>query len=130
MNNNRSSEGSYGYTSSSGGKTTLTAIGSLCLSLAKQKDSKGFQASLNYLKENFDYRDRYYPYYFEYYMSQALFHADEELWEKWNATNTRYLSTIQAPDGSFPGNRGASFNTASALLSLALNYRYLPIYER
>ncbi len=130
MSNNRSSEGSYGYTSSSGGKATLTAIGSLCMSLAKDKDSKGYQASLNYLKKNFDYRDRYYPYYYEYYMSQALFHADEELWEQWNATNVRYMSTIQSADGSFPGNRGASFNTAGALLSLALNYRYLPIYER
>jgi hypothetical protein len=27
-------------------------------------------------------------------------------------------------------NIGVTFNTAFALLSLALNYRYLPIYER
>ncbi len=126
----RGSEGSYGYTSSAGGKPTLTAIGSLCLSLAKERDSKGFQASLNYLKKNLDYRDRYYPYYYEYYMSQALFHADEATWEDWNARNIRYLATIQARDGSFPGNQGNSFNTAGALLSLALNYRFLPIYEK
>ena len=126
----RGRDGDYGYTSSSGGKPTLTAIGSLCLSLAKERDSKGYQASLAYLKKNLDFRDRYYPFYFEYYMSQALFHADEAAWKEWNVRNIRYLSTIQASDGSFPGNQGTSFNTAAALLSLALNYRFLPIYEK
>jgi len=124
------SDGSYGYTSSSGGKPTLTAIGVLCHALAKEKDSKSFQTSVNYLKKNLDYRDRHYPYYYEYYMAQALFHADEPLWREWNTRNTRYLATIQSRDGSFPGNQGASFNTAGALLSLALNYRFLPIYEK
>lgn len=126
----RGSDGAYGYTSSAGGKPTLTAIGSLCLSLAKETNSKGYRASLAYLKKNLDYRDRYYPYYYEYYMSQALFHADQETWAEWNSRNIRYLSTIQSSDGSFPGNQGPSFSTAGALLSLALNYRYLPIYEK
>ncbi len=130
LNSNRASDGAYGYTSPVGGKPTLTAIGVLCLSLAKERESKGFQTSLEYLKKNLDYRDSNYPYYFEYYMSQALFHADEPSWKEWNARNIRYLSTIQATDGSFPGNQGPSFNTAGALLSLALNYRYLPIYEK
>jgi hypothetical protein len=130
LNKNRSTEGSYGYTSASGGKPTLTAIGMLCLSLAKEEDSKGFQSSLEFLKKNLDYRDRYYPYYFEYYMAQALFHADDATWREWNTRNTRYLATIQNADGSFPGNQGPTFSTAGALLSLALNYRYLPIYEK
>jgi hypothetical protein len=130
LNNNRNADGSYGYTSAAGGKPTLTAIGMLCLSLAKEQDSKGFQSSLEYMKKNLDYRDRYYPYYFEYYMSQALFHADDATWKEWNARNIRYLATIQGADGSFPGNQGSSFSTAGALLSLALNYRYLPIYEK
>lgn len=130
LSNNRSSDGSYGYTSAAGGKPTLTAIGVLCFSLAKDKDSKGFKSSVEFLKKNLDYRDRFYPYYYEYYMSQALFHADEATWKEWNARNIRYLATIQASDGSFPGPQGPSFNTAGALLSLALNYRYLPIYEK
>jgi hypothetical protein len=130
LNNNRDSQGGYGYTSPSGTKPTLTAIGVLCLALAKETDSKGYLASVEYLKKHLDYRDRYYPYYFEYYMSQALFHADDEAWRDWNSRNIRYLATIQATDGSFPGNQGPSFNTAGALLSLALNYRFLPIYEK
>lgn len=126
----RNSSGGYGYTSPSGEKPTLSAIGSLCLSLAKKKDSKGYASTIRYLKRHIDYRDKYYPYYFEYYMSQALFHADYELWESWNAKNIRYMSVIQQSNGSFPGNKGACFSTAGALLSLALNYRFLPIYEK
>lgn len=130
LTNNRNTDGSYGYTTSSGGKPTLTAIGMLCQALAKEPPSKNYQTSLEYLKKNLDYRDRYYPYYYEYYMSQALFHADDAVWQEWNTRNIRYLATIQAADGSFPGNQGPSFSTAGALLSLALNYRYLPIYEK
>ena len=130
LNSCRGADGSVGYTSASGGKPTLTAIGSLCLSLAKDRDSKPYKASLEFLKKNLDYRDRYYPFYYEYYMSQALFHADEDTWRDWNQRNIRYMGTLQGRDGSFPGNQGASFNTAGALLSLALNYRYLPIYEK
>ena len=130
LTNNRGGDGSYGYTSATGGKPTLTAIGILCLSLGKERDSKGYQASVDYLKKNLDFRDANYPYYFEYYMSQALFHADDAAWREWNARNIRYLAVIQGADGAFPGNQGPSFNTAGALLSLALNYRYLPIYEK
>jgi len=130
LNANRATNGSYGYTSASSGRPTLTAIGVLCLALAKQTDSKGFQASVNYLKTNLDYRDRHYPYYYEYYMAQALFHADDGLWNDWNQRNLRYMATIQSPDGSFPANQSASYNTAAALLSIALNYRFLPIYEK
>ena len=126
----RGGDGSYGYTSAAGGKPTLTAIGSLCLSLAKEKDSKGYAASLAYLKKNLDYRDRYYPYYYEYYMSQALFHADTATWDEWNSRNIRYLATIQSADGSFLGSQGQAFSTSGALLSLALNYRDLPNYEK
>lgn len=126
----RSSDGSVGYTSNFGGKPTLTAIYSLCFSLAKQQDGKGFKSSLVYLKKYRDHRERYYPYYYEYYMSQALFHADEPTWREWNARTIRYFGTIQSREGSFPGGQGPSFSTAGALLSLALNYRYLPIFEK
>lgn len=126
----RRADGAYGYMSPGDGRPTLTAIGSLCLSLAKERDSKGYQASLDFLKNHLDYRDRQYPYYYEYYMSQALFHADQAVWADWNTRNIRYLAALQSQDGSFPGNRGYSYNTAGALLSLALNYRFLPIYEK
>ena len=130
MRSCRGVNGGYGYQSPMGDRTTLTAIGLLCESLAKKHDTKLYKASTKYLSKNLNHRERHYAYYFEYYMAQALFHSDEEIWQKWNIKNTRYLATIQSPNGSFPGNRGEAFSTAGALLSLALNYRLLPIYEK
>jgi hypothetical protein len=126
----RGSDGGYGYQSAMGDRPTLTAIGLLCESLAKKHNTKPYQASAKYLAKNLNYRESHYAYYFEYYMAQALFHSDEDVWQEWNTKNTRYLGTIQDPNGSFPGNRGQAFSTAGALLSLALNYRLLPIYEK
>lgn len=130
MKSCRSSNGSYGYTSKGSGRLTLTAIGSLCYSLAKRKNEAGYNKSTEYLKKNIRAQDGTYPYYFRYYMSQALFQADEELWQAWNKDNIRLLSATQLPDGSWAGNHGNAFSTAGALLSLALNYRFLPIYEK
>ena len=130
MRSCRSSNGSYGYTSKGGGRLTLTAIGSLCFSLAKKKDEAGYKKSTAFLKQNIRTQDSSYPFYFRYYMSQALFQADEELWTAWNKDNIRLLSVTQLPDGSWAGNHGNAFSTSGALLSLALNYRFLPIYEK
>ena len=130
MKSCRSSNGAYGYTSKGSGRLTLTAIGSLCYSLAKRKDEAGFAKSTEYLKKNIRAQDGTYPFYFRYYMSQALFQANEELWQAWNKDNIRLLSATQLPDGSWAGNHGNAFSTSGALLSLALNYRFLPIYEK
>lgn len=130
MRSCRSSNGAYGYTSKTSGRLTLTAIGSLCYSLAKKKDEPGFKKSTEYLKANIRTQDSNYPFYFRYYMSQALFQADEKLWEAWNKDNIRLLSVSQLSDGSWAGNHGNAYSTSGALLSLALNYRFLPIYEK
>lgn len=124
------SSGAYGYTSPSGARQTLTAIGLLCQSFAKKHKSKSYQQSFAYLKKNLNYRDKHYSCYFEYYMSQALFHADEETWKEWNRTNIKWLKNLQQPDGSFNANYGKAYGTSASLLSLALNYRFLPIYEK
>ncbi len=130
MKSCRDSSGGYGYTSPSGNRLTLTAIGSLCFSLAKKKEEHGYPRTTAFLKKNIKSLDANYPFYFRYYMSQALFQADEALWQAWNKDNIRLLSVTQLGDGSWAGNHGNAFSTASALLSLALNYRFLPIYEK
>jgi len=41
------------------------------------------------------------------------------------------MTSAQAPDGGWNDNRlGRSGATGFALLSMALNYRFLPIYEK
>ncbi|MGJ8656705.1 MAG: prenyltransferase/squalene oxidase repeat-containing protein [Akkermansiaceae bacterium] len=127
----RASNGGYGYTSKSGGKSTLTAIGSLCMSLAKKKDDKAFDTVTNFLTSRSESGGHHYVFYHEYYMAQALFHANEEEWEKWNEKNSKVMSASQHPDGGWSDARlGRSGATGFALLSMALNYRFLPIYEK
>jgi hypothetical protein len=63
-------------------------------------------------------------------MAQALFQADYEAWSNWKRENTQFLRESQQDDGSFQSPYGQAYATAMALLSLALEYRFLPIYER
>ena len=51
---------------------------------------------------------------------------------KWNKQNIVALKRIQQPNGGWHllGGRMESLSTNIALLSLAMNYRILPIYER
>ncbi|MBM3967530.1 MAG: squalene--hopene cyclase, partial [Planctomycetes bacterium] len=50
--------------------------------------------------------------------------------EKWNKSLIQDLKSKQKNDGHFDGNYGAPVATSMSLLSLALNFRFLPIYER
>jgi squalene cyclase len=121
-------DGGIGYISPTGPNATRTAIGCLVLALAKEKDSAAFRAGFNYLKNSAD--DSQYPHYYKYYASQAFFHGSPDLWQSWNRDNIRALRSTQTPEGSWEGQFGSTYGTAFSLLSLALNYRYLPIYER
>jgi hypothetical protein len=121
-------EGGIGYISAQAPNSTRTAIGCLVMALAKDKNSAAFQSAFQYLRNGGN--DIQYPAYFRYYASQAYFHGSPDAWNTWNHDNINTLRTTQTADGSWQGTLGATFETAGALLSLALNYRYLPIYER
>ncbi len=128
--------GSVGYMAGGGGggglKTT-TAIGVLVYTLARQKETPFYRAATGFFKSN---QSSGMLYYHEYYAAQAAFHCDEATWQAWNTANIQRMIRMQDSGGGWSGgtvdssNIGVTFNTAFALLSLALNYRYLPIYER
>jgi hypothetical protein len=121
-------EGGFGYTSAVSPNAARTAIGCLVLALAKEKNSKSFKAAFDFLQKTPG--DAAYQQYFLYYGSQAFFHASPQVWQAWNRKNIKTLAASQNADGSWEGQFGQTFSTAACLLSLALNYRYLPIYER
>ena len=98
------------------------------LALAKEKQTKTFQNAFDYLKKV--QTESSFQHYYLYYAAQAYFHASPESWNIWNRTNIRSLASSQNPDGGWDGQFGPTFSTAASLLSLALNYRFLPIYER
>lgn len=121
-------EGGFGYTGATSPNGARTAIGCLMLSLAKEKKSKEFESAFKFLKSAAP--DASYQQYYLYYASQAFFQASPEAWNDWNSRNIKTLAATQNDDGSWDGQFGPTFSTAASLLSMALNYRYLPIYER
>jgi hypothetical protein len=111
-----------------GGSINLTAISALVGAITKSKDTDQYKASLQRLLESLEHREGgSYAEYFRYYMAQALFQGDADAWQKWNAEKVRELRELQRDDGSFSG---GAYETGMSLLALALNYRFLPIYER
>ena len=115
----------------------LGAQSKLILILAEdvklRKDLAQFKATLGYLVNKVEFTGQSgfgLINYQRYYQAQALFQGDVDAWERWNKLLIRQLKTTQQADGSFPGQHGAAVSTSMSLLSLALNYRLLPIHER
>ena len=131
MRRSTGTDGSVAYTGGfggMGGSMNLTAVSALVSAVSKTKNTDQYKAAVKRLQDNLeDTESGPYAEYFRYYMAQALFQADYPSWQKWNAEQIRQLRDLQHDDGSF--NNG-SYGTGMSLLALALNYRFLPIYER
>ena len=129
-----SDTGMVAYTGGVGGfgeSMNRSAIATLVFAIGKQKEWKEYQATLKHLVTRLDQDGGAgHPFYFRYYMAQALFQGDFDAWTKWKRENTELLREMQQDDGSFPGGHGPAYGTAMSLLSLALDFRFLPIYER
>jgi len=114
-----------------GDSAARTSIACLVYSISGRKDLKQFKSTSNSLKgSEFNQVGNHYGEYTAYYKAQALFQADINAWEKWNKTLILELKQKQKSDGHFDGNFGPAVATSMSLLSLALNFRFLPIYER
>jgi hypothetical protein len=108
-----------------------SSIATLVFAVARRKDLKQYKATLDYLKQRIDQpAQQGWPEYARYYEAQALFQGDLAAWEKWNKLLVRQLKQMQQLDGSFRGQLGNSVSTSLSLLALAVNFRFLPIYER
>jgi hypothetical protein len=110
--------------------TARVSIGALAYAVARRKDLEEFQATLNFLTQRLEEPAGPYGEYTLYYEAQALFQGDLGAWRKWNEGLVRQLKTAQQPDGSIHGRFNPVISTSLSLLSLALNFRFLPIYER
>jgi hypothetical protein len=130
MRRSTGTDGSVAYSGGIGGmgeSMNRSAIATLVAAVGKQKDSTQFKATLHHITSQLDHHETTFAEYFRYYMAQALFQGDYDSWKKWNAATVRQLHDMQQDNGSFSG---SSYSTAMSLLALALNYRFLPIYER
>lgn len=122
-------DGGIGYTAPGGPDGARTAIGALVFALARQQKSAAFRLAIDYLHANPSDEGTYHQYYL-YYAAQAFFRASPKAFASFNEMNVKALAASQQEDGGWPGTLGPTFSTSASLLSLALNYRLLPIYER
>ena len=125
-----SKRGDVGYSNPGGGSPNLQAIATTVYAIGRRKESAEYKAVKDRAIGNIEMPAAGYPYYFRYYMAQALFQADFDAWGKWNRKTIRELKAMQSEDGSFNSGHGKPYATSMSMLALALNYRFLPIYER
>ena len=130
MNTTKAGVVSYQPTSSHGDGITRAAISTLVHAMAKRKNTAEYKAARGFLLRSLDQDVGEHPFYYRYYMAQALFQSDLEAWEAWNRRVTVRLRELQMPDGSIDSSHGKAYGTGMSLLALALNYRLLPVYER
>ena len=77
-------------------------------------------------------------YYGAYYAAQGMYQLGGNYWKQWQPMSERLLLAKQSKDGSWPPPPGATheeqagaiYTTAMAILSLGVEFRYLPIYQR
>ncbi len=127
------SSGDVAYTGGIGGfgdSLARSSIATLVYALSRRKDLKEYKATLGYLAQHLEQPAGQWTEYARYYQAQALFQGDLAAWEKWNKLLVRQLKQAQQADGSMRGQLGDDVGTAMSLLALALNFRFLPIYER
>lgn len=108
-----------------------TSIACLVFSIGKRKSWGELEGTRKYLADHLESSNQNWPYYERYYKAQALFQADYESWQKWNRNTVQELRMMQNDDGQIgKSGHGPAYSTSMSLLALALNYRFLPIYER
>ena len=112
------------------GAEARSCIGCLVFAIGKRKGWKQYDWTKRFVGE-LQGPSSSWPFYQRYYHAQALFQSDYEVWKKWNGETIRKLQNMQRRDGQIAGGGfGSDYATSMSLLALALNYRFLPIYER
>lgn len=128
--------GGFTYQPGDGPTPTRTGTGILCLEICGDHHAPETLAAAAYLKRSpLKYHDSFF-FYGVYYCMVGMFQVGGDAW-----TDTRdHLATIllerQSQSGSWKGeqtnesNFGETYCTSMAVLALAVEYQYLPIYQR
>lgn len=123
---------SYSGTGGFGDSLARSSIVALCQAVAKRPP--GSDALRDYVvSRSVESSRTAHPCYARYYVSQALFQLDHAAWRSWNSKNASDLILRQAEDGRIlfaSSFQGPAYQTAMLLLSSALEYTLLPVYER
>jgi len=114
----------------------MAAAGLLALQICGEYAAPEVQGSANWLKEiNPDINQKFF-YYGIYYYAQAMYQRGGDDAEIARKKTTDILLQNQQPDGGWEArdsqekDAGRVYATAMAMLSLSVQYHYLPIYQR
>jgi hypothetical protein len=127
----------YGYRTTDPGRAT-TAVGLLCrMYTGWSRYRPALQRGVLYLYKWGPSDDNMY---FNYYATQVMIQSDGAYWPTWNRQMRDFLIATQAKNshesGSwyFPGGYGDRggrlYNTAMAVMTLEVYYRYMPLYQK
>ena len=130
-------EGKTGTPALTGGKTSMTGVGTLCLQMLGKSSSPQVISGLRTL-ENAEFE---WPasgkagVYSGYYITQAKFQGgDKRNWANWNRKMQRTLISRQNTDGHWEqgdyDNGSHVYTTTLCTLMLEVYYRYLPTYAK
>lgn len=128
--------GGFGYQPGGGPNNPRTGTGVLSLEICGEHLSPEAVAGAEYLLKHPPRWGAEYFFYEAYYCSQATFQVGDRYFLGYYPKLVSILLERQDPDGSWlsgDGNDrsgGRSYCTAMGILALAVEYRYLPIYQR
>jgi len=114
-----------------GNSIARSSITALVLAIGKRQECEAYASVRKYLLSNLETTYNTHPLYGDYYQAQALFQLDYKAWQAWNRERVSRAVATANDDGSVGRSPvGQPYATAMNMLTLALNFRFLPIYER
>ncbi len=128
--------GGFAYQPGGGPNNPRTGTGVLSLEICGDHATPQAIAGAEYLVKHPPRWSSEYFFYEAYYCSQATFQVGDKYFDGYYPKLAAILLEHQDPDGSWLSGDshdragGKSYCTAMAVLSLAVEYRYLPIYQR
>jgi hypothetical protein len=130
----RNNEG-FGYMPGSGNTAVLTGTGILCLEICGAHQTPQALGGANFLFQRPLMRGDRFFYYGAYYCTIGMFQVGGKHWEVTRDQIEPLILSLQLPDGRWDpageeGSFGAVYSTSLSVLALAVEYQYLPIYQR
>ena len=132
------SGGGFSYQPGGEPNTGRTGTGILSLEICGEHGSPEARRGGDWLLKNpLKWKGPFF-YYGAYYSAQGMYQLGGNYWKQWQPISEKLLLAKQNEDGSWPAPPGATheeqagliYTTAMAILSLGVEFRYLPIYQR
>lgn len=125
----------FGYMGRHGSSPTMTGTGIVGLEVCGEHHCEEVLGGARYLLSRPIRQHDNYFYYGVYYTSVGMFKVGGRYWEGSKTHIIQELTSLQQADGSWCGRGseqgpGPVYATSLAVLALAVEYQYLPIYQR